>query len=495
MNEFDYLAKAKDKMCDEKYVEAKSLCDKAIKINSELPCAYNCRGNANYELGYYDEAIEDFAKAIEKEPNNAEHYYDRSWAYNQISRSHSAMIDINIAIKLEPNNSHFYYSRARFEYDLGRYKEAIEDYTKGIEIKPTEKKYLNRADCYMELEMHDSAIADYTSAIEIEPESYVAFHRRGLVKMELEQFQEAIKDFEKAVEIFPEAAYSLVQIGYARIALGKKDAMKYFNKAVKVFPDADIYLERVKARVKILLRETALENLAQNKDICTDFFDRKLFNEKQAQDDIKDLNKALKDDPDNTEALELRADRYYYLKEFDKSVTDCVRLIDLEPENARYFYALALAYKGCGKFQEVIDNCQKSIELNGNKIDTEVFSLKAEAEYKLKQYDKVVDDLNISLTFEESDRAYYYRGLAHYKLGHYRRAVSDIKKSIELKHDVLETYDDKLPKLLEFVVNILREKEDVGANGKNENVSDTPKEQKSKSERPISIAGLRKLQG
>lgn len=480
MNEFDYLAKAKDKMCDEKYVEAKSLCDKAIKINSELPCAYNCRGNANYQLGYYEESVDDYTNAIEKEPNNAEFYYDRSWAYNQISRSHSAMIDINKAIKLEPNNSRFYYSRARFEYDLGRYKEAIEDYTKGIEIKPTEKKYLNRADCYMELEMHDSAIADYTSAIEIEPESYVAFHRRGLVKMELEQFQEAIKDFEKAVEIFPEAAYSLVQIGYARIALGKKDAMKYFNKAVKVFPDADIYLERVKARVKILLRETALENLAKNKDICTDFFDRKLFNKKQAQDDIKDLNKALRDDSDNTEALELRADRYYYLCKFDKSVADCKKLTKLEPDNQRYYYALARSKNGEGKYKDVIEDCSKSIELNGNEVDTDVFFLRAKAEYKLKWYDKVIDDTTVVTSLDESFGGYYYRGLAHYKLGHCFQAVSDICKAIEIKSDVLETYDDKLPNLLKLWVG-------AGVNKK-----DKTKPQNSKTERPIGLAQLKK---
>lgn len=480
MNEFDYLAKAKDKMNNENFIEAKSLCEKALKINSELSDAYNLKGNANYELGNFEESVEDFTKAIEKDPNNAEHYYDRSWTYNKMDRSHSAMLDINKALELEPSNSRFYYSRAGFEYDLGRYKEAIKDYTKAIEINPTAKKYIARGDCYIELEMHNEAIADYTSAIETEPESYVAYHRRGLAKMDLEQYEEAIKDFEKAIEIYPDAAYPRIQIGYAKIALGQKGAMKYFNQAVKVFPDADIYLERVKARVKILLRETALENLAQNRDICTDFFDRKIFNEKQAKDDIKDLNKALKDDPDNTEALELRADRYYYLCKFDKSVADCKKLTELEPDNQRYYYALALAKDGGGEYQDVIEDCSKSIELNGNEIDTDVFFLRAKAEYKLKQYEKVIDDTTVVTSFDDSFGGYYYRGLAHYKLGHFRQAISDIRKAIEIKSDVLETYDDKLPKLLSLVV------------GTGENKKDKIKPQKSKTERPIGLAGMRR---
>lgn len=487
MNEFDYLAKAKDKMNNENFIEAKSLCEKALKINSELSDAYNLKGNANYELGNFEESVEDFTKAIEKDPNNAEHYYDRSWTYNKMDRSHSAMLDINKALELEPSNSRFYYSRAGFEYDLGRYKEAIKDYTKAIEINPTAKKYIARGDCYIELEMYNEAIADYTSAIETEPESYVAYHRRGLAKMDLEQFEEAIKDFEKAIEIYPDAAYPRIQIGYATIALGKKDAMKYFNQAVKVFPDADIYLERVKARVKILLRETALENLAQNKDICTDFFDRKLFNEKQAKDDIKDLNKALKDDPDNIEALEFRADRYFYLEKFDKSVADLTKLIELEPDTPKYYYNLALIELHRGKYQEVIDDCNKFFELNGNEIDTDVFFLRAKAGYKLKQYEKVIDDMTVVISFEDSFGGYYYRGLAHYKCGHFFRAVSDIYTATEINPNVLETYEDKLPKLLEFGVNIFRKKE-----YKEVNIEDTPKEHKPKTERPIGLAQLKK---
>ena len=41
MNEFDYLAKAKKNMEKEKYHEVISFCDKALKINNNLPEAYS----------------------------------------------------------------------------------------------------------------------------------------------------------------------------------------------------------------------------------------------------------------------------------------------------------------------------------------------------------------------------------------------------------------------------------------------------------------------
>ena len=59
MNEFDYLAKAKNNMEKAKYHEVISLCGKALKINSELPDAYDFRANAKYEIGEYDSAIDD----------------------------------------------------------------------------------------------------------------------------------------------------------------------------------------------------------------------------------------------------------------------------------------------------------------------------------------------------------------------------------------------------------------------------------------------------
>ena len=183
---------------------------------------------------------------------------------------------------------------------------------------------------------------------------------------------------------------------------------------------------------------------------------------------------------DNTEALELRADRYYYLCKFDKSVADCKKLTKLEPDNQRYYYALARSKNGEGKYKDVIEDCSKSIELNGNEVDTDVFFLRAKAEYKLKWYDKVIDDTTVVTSLDESFGGYYYRGLAHYKLGHCFQAVSDICKAIEIKSDVLETYDDKLPNLLKLWVG-------AGVNKK-----DKTKPQNSKTERPIGLAQLKK---
>ena len=98
MNEFDYLAEAKTNMEIADYSAVISLCDKALKINKNLPEAYSFRGNAKYELEEYDEAVDDFSAAIDKEPEVSEHYYDRSWAYHYMDKDDEAILDINKSI-------------------------------------------------------------------------------------------------------------------------------------------------------------------------------------------------------------------------------------------------------------------------------------------------------------------------------------------------------------------------------------------------------------
>ena len=484
MNEFDYLAEAQDKMNAEKYIDVISLCDKALNINENLSDAYSFRANAKLELGEYNNALDDFNELIKRYPNEAEHYYDRCFVYYQMDRFEDAIIDINKAIELEPKTALYQYEKGRLEYELKRYNEAIADLTNAIALEPFEESYMYRGYCYQHLEKYDLALADYNSASEIEPESCTPYFQKGIVYRILDSIQESEKNYKKAIELNPKHDIALRELGFIRIQLGKKDALTYLNKAIKANPSAENYMFRVNARTNILKREKCIKNFSIGKFTKYDTADYVIFNEKQAKYDIKDLNKALSLSPDDKLGLRLRAMAYNYLKQYDKALTDYEYLIELDPNNQTHYLAYAKIKNTMGKYQDVIDSCNTFIRLNENKIDTDVFLLRGEAEYKLKQYEKVIDDTTVVISFEDSFGGYYYRGLAHYKCGHFRQAISDIRKAIEIKSDVLETYDDKLPKLLSFAVGVNK--------GAGVNKKDKTKPQKSKTQRPIGLAGMRR---
>ncbi|MCU4139364.1 MAG: hypothetical protein MW690_001296 [Methanophagales archaeon] len=54
------------------------------------------------ELNEYEQAIEDFSKAIELNPNYAGAYYNRGIAYAKLNQHERAIEDYNKAIELNP---------------------------------------------------------------------------------------------------------------------------------------------------------------------------------------------------------------------------------------------------------------------------------------------------------------------------------------------------------------------------------------------------------
>lgn len=453
MNEFDYLAKAKNKMEDEKYSEVIPLCDKALDINKNLPKAYDFRGNAKFKLGQYDEALFDYTETIIREPNVADHYYDRSWVYCKMEKYEDAIIDINEAIKIEPKTSLYYFEKGRFEHWSGRHKEAIVDLTKAIELKPTENKYLIRGNCYVELDEDLLALYDYNSAIKIDPEFAKAYYYRGILYKSNEQILEAEKDLLKAIELNPEYDEAMLELGFMYIHLGKKEAMKYFNKAIKVNPSISNYYCRVIARSDILRRQDTIEKFAFGQYVKDDGDDIPIFNEKQARDDIKDLNKAFALDPDNTANLYLRVRRYNYLKQYENALSDYETLLELEPENKEWHSAIGYCKFYTKKYKESIENFDTYLKMNNGIGDYFLYLKKGCANYELQEFKNAVNDFTKGLLMKKTAELYYQRGLANCKLKHFIQSYMDFKKALKLEPKIETEAEYKIPKIIKLFLN------------------------------------------
>ena len=453
MNEYDYLAKAKKNMEKERYHEVITLCDEALKINENLPEAYSFKGNAEYELGKYGNAVNTFSKAIEKDPNDAEHYYDRSWAYRCMNMLEDSIVDINKALEIS-QLSLFYYDKGRFEYWAGRCKEAIEDLTKGIKLKPTESKYVMRGNCYMELDEFDLALSDFCSALEYNPESEWAYYRRGLVYKILDQLEKAEKDFKKAVELCPKHDDAMIELGFIRIQFGKKDAMKYFNKAIKAFPCAENYCIRVKARQKIAEREYFLKNLSSENFTESNYDENKVFNEKQAQDDIKDLSKALALEPDNDKYLRMRALRYEFLDQHENAIADNEALMELEPENSVWKLTNAYLKYIAGKHQETIDDFDEYLQMDDSKADDFLYLTRGDSNFALGNLQEALNDYTKGLALNETAKLYWSRGFVNYKLKHFIQSYKDFKKALDTDSEIESKSDYKMPNLMKTFFRI-----------------------------------------
>jgi len=177
----------------------------------------NC-GKALSDQGKYSEAIKEFTKAIEAEPDNGEAYCLRGIARHHNDRSDNWKADMEKAIELttkavseNPKDASAFYIRgnARFFFDP---ETAIADYSRAVEAKPDFKEaYMARMQLAYLMGKHDICIADYIKIIELEkdPERIEFFEfslacsylHRGKARLESGKYKGAIEDFTKAIEI------------------------------------------------------------------------------------------------------------------------------------------------------------------------------------------------------------------------------------------------------------------------------------------------------
>lgn len=101
------------------YDDAIAEFNKAIEINPQYSDAYYNRGFSNAKRGNLDQAIVDYTKAIGFNPNDADTYFNRGLAYHKKNQFDQAIADYSRSIKLSPNVADTYYNRA-LDYYLKR---------------------------------------------------------------------------------------------------------------------------------------------------------------------------------------------------------------------------------------------------------------------------------------------------------------------------------------------------------------------------------------
>nr|MDJ0659935.1 tetratricopeptide repeat protein [Crocosphaera sp.] len=67
----------------------------------------------------YQKAITDYNQAISLNPNDADAYYNRGFAYSQLGENQKAIADYNQTISLNPNYTNAYYNRGTVYHELG----------------------------------------------------------------------------------------------------------------------------------------------------------------------------------------------------------------------------------------------------------------------------------------------------------------------------------------------------------------------------------------
>ena len=188
---------------------------------------YYYRGNTKRDIGFYQNAISDYSKAIRLEPDFMEAYYNRGIVKAVLGQHFLAIADYDIAIRLAPNYAIAYSNRGAAKGALGQYSNAITDFDTSIKLDPDDAmNYYLRGRAKLELDEYSNAITDFDTSIKLDPDDAGVYTDRGVAKAKLGKHSDAIADFNAAIQINPDDAGAYSNRGIAKAELGQTWAAK-----------------------------------------------------------------------------------------------------------------------------------------------------------------------------------------------------------------------------------------------------------------------------
>ncbi len=179
---------------------------KAIEVNPNKGSTYNSRGKTYFDLGgpqndqnLVQQAIADYTKGMEFAPELGELYANRGAALGYLGKNQAALLDLNKAIELEPNKPGGYANRSLLYMQSGNYELAIQDHTAYLSMNPYDAEvWYERGLGKSRLGQHQAAIEDYNQALALDQQRGVFLMQRALAYKNIGNKTQAATDLRSA---------------------------------------------------------------------------------------------------------------------------------------------------------------------------------------------------------------------------------------------------------------------------------------------------------
>lgn len=230
----------------------------------------------------------------------------------------------------------------------------------------TEEGYLTRASIYTGSGDYNNALADMNEVIALNSEESDYFLQRGCLYILLNDYDNAQLDFNQVVAMDKEDPYALLliaQIYYEKeqyqLALDTYETYLLYNP-----PSADIYAQEAYLYSLLLKYETATEKLkkAYGLNPTTEYASAlaQSYAAIQKYDDaIRFANIVLKDTPQDTTIIKLRADTYYLTDEFEKALTDYTAFLKIQPKDETCAYQQCICYLQLEEYDKLLTSAKE----------------------------------------------------------------------------------------------------------------------------------------
>ena len=160
------------------------------------------QGTTAYENGDFEGGVEIFKQFIVKDPNIAKAHYNLGVGLFHLDRFYDALQEFNKAIEINPEDPLAIQYRGRSYYMLENFSSCLEDYETVVKLTPDDPvAYYNRGTALGNIKNYLGAIKDFEKAIELKPDYAEAYFNCGLVNLFQGRRHEACISWQKAHEL------------------------------------------------------------------------------------------------------------------------------------------------------------------------------------------------------------------------------------------------------------------------------------------------------
>ncbi|HOO57118.1 MAG TPA: tetratricopeptide repeat protein [bacterium] len=194
------------------------------------------------EEGNVQDALAEFQRAIDSEPDNA--FFQNAMGLAKIDAANydGALANLSRAVSIDPNLPEAYSGLGVCYNAMGEYDKSIDSFKKALELTPEDNPdtaviYNNIGQNYYLMKNYDEAIGALTQALQKNENLLTGYINFGNVYTELGDFEKAVTYHEKAVELAPDYALPRNNLAFAYYKLGEYDkSLEQMQKVVETDP-------------------------------------------------------------------------------------------------------------------------------------------------------------------------------------------------------------------------------------------------------------------
>ena len=338
-------------------------------VMAQNPKKFFKAGEDFMETGNFEDAVDQFSKALELDPDFTNAYLARAEAFEKLGKLPEAFDDYNRAFVFLPKEEEVAFHLGKLSNDLGDYEQAMVFLNQATNLsRKFLPAYQEKVISLIELEDYQTAIKVCDTALSLDNNA-TNYYYHGIVSELLNKPGVAETDYVRAVDKDRQFMDGILALARIRLQLEKLDlAMRHCEDALQLDNrNTEAYLIRSKIHVKNLDYPSA----------------------------INDLSKNILIEPDNADMYFQRGIYYQEFNQHTNAISDFSKVITMKQQDPEAYFKRARSYEEILNYAAAIKDYETIASLS--EFDMQARKLLKEANERLYELNRESDKPEITL--------------------------------------------------------------------------------------------------